>query len=71
MPEFASLRRLCTHASDEHARCSGNDTKRTEGYTDELALLSHRCFGLYACSQTSGGSALHPAFDDDTYAIDF
>ncbi len=71
MPEFASLRRLCTHDPNEHARCAGDDTKRTEGYTDELALLIHRCFGLYACSQTLGGSALHPEFDDDTYAVDF
>ncbi len=75
MKEFSGIRLRCTHAPSEHVRCAGVDTKTSEGYTDALALLIHRCFALYAC--TSGGSSTRLADTntnintDDDYVIDF
>ena len=72
IPGFANLRRLCTHGKTgtTHARCAGSNTKLTEGYTDELCTLIHRCFAAHTCRATSGGS-MPPLPYDDEYVVDF
>ncbi len=71
LTEFSNLRRKYTHQPSEHVPCAGVDTKRSEGYTDELATSIHRCFASHACS--SGGSAVRqPEYEcADGYAVDF
>ncbi len=71
MTEFSHLRRRCTHLPSEHVRCAGADTKTSEGYTDALAALIHRCFASFAGGL--GGSSTRQADYEsaDDYAIDF
>ena len=46
-PEFAYMERRCNHARDHHAKTAGSDTRRTEGYTDEMADEIHGCWRHY------------------------
>ena len=38
---FAQLHRQCPRSPSEHAKREGADTRRTEGYTDPLAIAIH------------------------------
>jgi hypothetical protein len=69
MSEFTDLRRRCTHSPAEHALCAGTDTKASEGYTDALALLIHRCFASHACSSSPGGSRLSTTTTRSTFRL--
>jgi hypothetical protein len=74
IPGFANLRRHCTHerSSTSHACCAGSNTLLTQGYTDDLCTLIHRCFAAHACDTTSGGSlegGVLPYADE--YVVDF
>ena len=43
-PEFAYMERRCNHTREQHAKTAGSDTRRTEGYTDEMADEIHGCW---------------------------
>ena len=40
--------RRCNHSAGEHAPCEGRETRRTEGYTAEMAKLFHSRLQQYA-----------------------